>query len=218
MKRLLTKLLASIVIRGRAFFSFVLFGFLVAIILTGCTASVPKDINNVCNLFEQKSTWYKQAKRAEKRWGIPLPVLMATIHQESRYRARAKPARKKILGFVPGFRPSSAYGYAQALDTTWVNYKKSSGNFGADRNKFKDAVDFVGWYHAKTVVKNGVKPNDAYHLYLAYHEGRGGFSRGSYKGKPWLQKVAKKVSSKALSYQTQYGSCRQVLKESRWPF
>ena len=193
-------------------------GLLVSLLMMGCVASVPKDINNVCNIFEQKSSWYKQAKRAEKSWGIPVPVLMATIHQESRYRSRAKPARKKWLGFIPGFRPSSAYGYAQVLDSTWANYKKSSGNFGADRHKFKDAVDFVGWYHAQTVKKNAVKRDDAYRLYLAYHEGRGGFARGSYKSKPWLVTVAKKVSGKARNYRTQYNGCRKKLNKGWWPF
>ncbi|PCJ22000.1 MAG: hypothetical protein COB04_01955 [Gammaproteobacteria bacterium] len=190
----------------------------VFLVLTGCTSSVPNDIENVCSIFEQKGGWYKHAKRAEKRWKIPVPVLMATIHQESRYRGRAKPARKKWLGFIPGFRPSSAYGYAQALDSTWAGYIKSSGNYGADRNKFKDAVDFVGWYHAQTVLKNSVKSGDAYRLYLAYHEGRGGFARGSYKSKPWLQKVAKKVANKAHRYQVQYNDCQTRLKQGWWPF
>ena len=33
---------------------------------------------------------------------------------------------------------------------------------------------------------NGVPLHDAYNQYLAYHEGKAGYARGSYRGKSWL--------------------------------
>lgn len=188
------------------------------VVLSACSTAPPADIDNLCRVFEQKGGWHKFAQRSEKRWGVPISVLMATVHQESRFRAKAKPPRRKVLGFIPGPRPSSAYGYAQAIDETWQRYSREVGNRGADRDKFKDAIDFIGWYHAKTVTDLGVPAHDAYHLYLAYHQGHGGFSRGSYQSKHWLKKVAKKVSVRARGFQNQYNSCHAELEKGWWPF
>ena len=41
---------------------------------------------------------------------------MAIIKQESSFIADAKPDRRKLLGFIPWKRKSSARGYAQAID------------------------------------------------------------------------------------------------------
>ena len=75
---------------------------------------------------------------------VPVSVMMAFMHQESRFVAGAKPPRKQIWGFIPGPRPSDAYGYSQAKNSTWEWYKTKSGNHGADRDDFDDAIDFVG--------------------------------------------------------------------------
>ena len=64
--------------------------------------------------FEEKDDWYDDAADARDEWGSPIPVMMAIMHQESRFQADAKPPRKKLLGFIPGSRLSSAYGYSQA--------------------------------------------------------------------------------------------------------
>ena len=138
--------------------------------------------------------------------------MMAIIHQESRFQARAKPPRKKILWVIPGRRPASAYGYSQATNETWDGYKKSTGSWGADRNKFDDAIDFVGWYNNQSYRKNNVQKTDAYNLYLAYHEGQGGFSKQSYAKKVWLKTVAKKVSVKSGQYATQLKTCEKKLR------
>jgi hypothetical protein len=102
------------------------------------------------------------------------------IYHESGFDRKAQPPRKRFLWIFPGSRPSTAYGYSQALDTTWDFYRQDSGNHGADRDDFGDAIDFVGWYNYKSRKYCGIKPNDAYHLYLAYHEGHGGFNRRTF--------------------------------------
>ena len=57
-----------------------------------------------------------------------------------------KPERKKILGIIPGSRPSSAFGFAQVTDPTWNWYKSRTGNKNASRANFYDVTDFIGWY------------------------------------------------------------------------
>lgn len=188
---------------------------LLALLLTGCVSSPPDNPGNVCSIFEDRRSWYRGAKRSEERWQVPIPVNMAILYQESAYRGRAKPPRRYYLGFIPGPRPSNAYGYAQALDSTWNDYKRGSGNGGARRSNFGDAVDFVGWYNNNSNRINGIARNDAYNLYLAYHEGNGGYSRGTYRDKDWLLQAARNVQNNADRYTTQLQGCRRDL-ERNW--
>jgi len=182
------------------------------LLLVGCTTSPPENQEDVCEIFYEKDNWYKHARKASRRWGTSVPVMMAFIHQESGFRARAKPPRTKILWVIPGPRPASAYGYSQATDETWSAYKKSTGRWGADRNEFKDAVDFIGWYNDQSHRRNKIAKTDAYNLYLAYHEGQGGFAKRSFRNKQWLTDVAKKVSSRSGRYTTQLQKCEKRLK------
>lgn len=192
--------------------------FLVLLPVAGCVTSPPTDVSNICSMFREKSGWYDAAADAEDNWGSPIPVLMAIMHQESRFRAKAKPPRSKILWIIPGPRPSSSYGYTQALDGTWDTYISDAGNYGADRDDFDDAVDFVGWYNHQSKKRNGIRKDDAYNLYLAYHEGQGGFNKRSYRNKTWLKNVAKKVSANARRYTEQLKSCKSEFKQTKWFF
>ena len=189
-----------------------------AILLSSCASSPPRHVDNLCHIFDEKSGWYKQAKVAEKSWGSSIPVMMAIMRQESSFRAKAKPPRTKILWIIPGPRPSSAYGYPQAKDETWQWYRKSSGNRFADRDEFDDAIDFIGWYNAQTNKRNRVKLSDTYNLYMAYHEGHGGYERGTYRSKQWLKQVARKVASRAQTYKKQLQGCEKRMRRSGWWF
>ena len=180
---------------------------LVSILLVGCTSSPPRDPGNLCKVFDEKRGWYKKARKSSRRWGTDISVMMSFMYQESSFKARAKPPRKKLLWVLPGPRPASAYGYAQATDPTWKAYKKSTGEGGADRNNFGDAIDFIGWYNDQSQRKNKISKTDAYHLYLAYHEGQGGFARRTYKNKQWLKDVATRVSKRSGTYRAQLDRC-----------
>jgi hypothetical protein len=186
---------------------FTLFIFNLVLINSSCGHKTPKTTGNICYIFELNSSWLKYSKKSTEKWGTPIHVQMAILNQESKFYNDAKPKRKKLLGFIPWKRASSAYGYAQVLTTTWDQYIKESGNRGADRDKFKDAVDFVGWYTNKTQKLTKVSKWDAYNQYLAYHEGHGGYQRATYKSKKWLLDVAKKVNQTALLYATQLKKC-----------
>ena len=195
---------------------------IVVSLISGCASSPPRKINNICSIFSERPHWYKAAKKSEKRWGSSIPLMMAFMHQESRFVSKAKPPRDKIFGFIPGPRKSSAYGYSQAQDGTWKDYKKGTGNWGADRDDFQDAVDFIGWYNKQTKKRNGVSLSNAYGLYLAYHEGHGGFKKKTYNKKAWLKKVAKKVAKQRSTYASQLKSCEKRYSGSSgfslWPF
>jgi hypothetical protein len=192
---------------------------MIGLTIFGCAGSPPRHLDNLCHIFDEKDSWYKDAKKASKRWNIPIPTNMAFMYQESRFVAKAKPPRKKYLGFIPGPRASSAYGYSQAKDGTWDWYKKSSGRWGADRNDFDDAIDFVAWYNQISVSRSKISASDPYALYLAYHEGHGGYSRGTYREKAWLTAVARKVENRAKQYESQLKGCEKRLNSSWWwPF
>ena len=132
---------------------------------------------------------------------------MATIHQESKFVGDARTPVRYSLGVIPMGRQSSAYGYAQALDGTWDEYKKSTGNRGARRYKIQDATDFMGWYMNNTTKRLGIPKTDARNQYLAYHEGHTGYARGSYNRKSWLIRVAGNVESRSQMYKRQLEAC-----------
>ena len=186
------------------------------LIVGGCTTSPPDKLDNICDIFREKDGWYADARDARERWGAPISIMMAFMHQESRFVAGAKPPRTKIWGIIPGPRASDAYGYSQAKNDTWDWYKRKAGNHGADRDKFEDAIDFVGWYNHTTHQINGIAKDDAFRLYLTYHEGHGGYKRGTYRSKPWLVEVAKKVDRRASTYNRQLASCQDEFKKKGW--
>ena len=193
---------------------------LLATLLSGCSSDPPQNITDSCKIFEDRHGWYRDAKRATERWGTPIHVQLAIIYQESKFVGDARPPRDHVLWVIPWGRISSAYGYAQAKDSTWEWYLDKTGNSGADRDDFEDAVDFVAWYVDMSKQMLGISKWDAYSQYLAYHEGQTGYRNGSYKGKPWLIKVAKRVSARAAGYHTQLARCEDTLDEgwSLWPF
>jgi hypothetical protein len=191
---------------------------LLALSTIACTTSPPSDVNNICAIFIEKDGWYEDAADARDEWGSPIPVMMAIMHQESKFKAKAKPPRKKIFGFIPGPRPSSAYGYSQALESTWDEYKRNAGRYGADRDDFGDAIDFIGWYNHQSSKRSGIPKTDANRLYLAYHEGHGGYNRKTYRKKQWLVSVAQKVNRRAATYSQQLNGCKDKLQDDGWFF
>jgi hypothetical protein len=181
---------------------------LLALTLSAC-ASAPSRIGDACAIFSQRdglfNNWARDAKAASREYGVPVPILMATIYVESGFQARAKPPRKYVLGFIPWGRISSAYGYAQALDGTWASYKTQTGRWGASRSDFGDAVRFVAWYHNQSNQRNGIPLNDSYNLYLAYYTGQSGYARGEFGS--GVKRTAQKSAGMAQRYEAQLRNC-----------
>lgn len=184
---------------------------LACLLVSGCASAPPRQPDDLCAVFREKRSWYTASKAAEERWGAPLAIPMAIMYQESGFRAKARPPRRWLLGFIPLGRASNAYGYPQAKSPAWKDYRRESGNGWAERDDFGDAVDFVQWYIDKSHRLNNTARTDAYALYLNYHEGWGGYRRGSWRNKPALQSVARKVEARAARYAHQYTRCSREL-------
>lgn len=173
----------------------------------GGSKSPPRNLDNACSIAKQRPDYIKAFKKTERKWGVPVHVQMATIYQESRYRSDARTPHKYVLGVLPMGRQSSAYGYSQALDGTWDQYKKETGNRRSRRDRMRDASDFIGWYMAKSNSRNGIAMTDTRNQYLAYHDGHTGYARGTYRSKSWLLRTADQVAARGEMYRKQLNTC-----------
>lgn len=169
--------------------------------------SAPRNLDNACSIVDQRPKYLTAMKNTERKYGVPVAVQMATIYQESKFIGNARTPHQYTLGVIPMGRQSSAYGYSQALDGTWEEYQKAAGNRRGKRDDIDDATDFMGWYMVETKRVLGISLTDAKNQYLAYHEGRTGYSRGSYKSKSWLMRVANEVGQRSHTYHAQLISC-----------
>jgi hypothetical protein len=179
-------------------------------LLTACSGGEkpPSTVVDACRMQSERPKWFKAMRNTEERWGVPVSVQLATIARESSFRHDARPTRRVGSGIFSRKVPrSSAYGYAQALEGTWDDYRQATGRRRADRDDFADASDFIGWYMHSANRVNGVAMHDAYNQYLAYHEGKAGFARGSYRSKAWLPAVARDVENWAIVYDQQLRAC-----------
>ncbi len=193
--------------------------FAIAIVLSGCFSTPAREVVDICQLMDEKVSWYQSVKKSEQKYQAPMHLQLAIIYQESHFASRAQPARTTYLGFIPGPRPSSAYGYSQAKTKTWEWYQLKTGNRDASRSNFSDSVDFVGWYINQSKIRSKISKSDAYNQYLAYHEGHNGFNNKNFKDKAWLLKVAKHVEKKSSDFKRQLSKCRTHLDSNRvWSF
>jgi len=174
----------------------------------GGQSSAPRNLDNACYILRDRPQYLKAFRKVERKWGVPMHVMMATIHQESKFVADARTPFRYVLGVIPMGRQSSAYGYSQALDGTWDEYRDDQNRRFARRDRIDDATDFMGWYFNETRDRNGIALSDARNQYLAYHEGHTGYARGSYNRKSWLLGVASKVEARSFMYRDQISTCR----------
>ena len=173
-------------------------------------ATAPRNLENACDIVDERPQYLRAMRRTQSKWGIPVPVQMATIHQESKFIGNARTPLRFTLGIIPMGRQSSAYGYSQALDGTWEEYKEDQDRRRAKRDDIDDATDFMGWYMDASARRLGIGKGDARNQYLAYHEGRSGFARGSYNAKPWLLQVSDRVQARAVRYDEQLRACNLI--------
>ena len=174
----------------------------------GGNFSAPRNLDDACALTRERPEYFRAMRAAERKWGVPVPVLMATIYQESKFIGNARTPHRFALGIIPMGRQSSAYGYSQALDATWEEYQDAEGGRRARRDRIADATDFMGWYMYQSEQRLGISRTDAEAQYLAYHEGRTGYANQSYLAKGWLVEVAAGVAARAEKYRGELASCR----------
>ena len=187
--------------------------FLLFFLITACS-SIPNNTANSCSIFDQRYLWYKHTKQVEKKWGTPIHIQLAIIKMESDFDWLAKPARQKIFKVIPYKRPSSSFGYSQAVKGTWEQYKKETGNNLATKARLKDSVDFIGWYTNKTETILKISKKDAFKQYIAYHEGWGNFKY--YKKNKKVIGLANKVKKQSEIYKKQLIKCKNSLNKNKY--
>lgn len=172
------------------------------------------DAKNICSIFKAKPSWKRSAFRAEKAWGTKVEAAMSIIFHESSFRSKVRPTKKqRFLFWTYDKREGNALGYAQATKETWRQYKKETNLWFANRTKFYDSINFIGWYNRKSRQITGIKPNDVFSLYIAYYEGWSGFKSRQWRGKK-IVKRAKQVAALAKQYADQLPDCsRQRRRE-----
>ncbi|WP_342078309.1 transglycosylase SLT domain-containing protein [Yoonia sp. SS1-5] len=173
----------------------------------GGYGSAPRNLDDACSIVSQRPEYLRAFKTVERKYGVPVPSLMAIIYQESKFISDNRTPHQYALGVIPVGRQSSAFGYSQALDGTWKEYQAEVGGRRARRDDIRAATDFMGWYMQQTVEETGVPINDTRNQYLAYHDGRTGFLRGTWRSKSWLIRIAGEVETRAVLYDTQLRSC-----------
>jgi len=183
-------------------------------LLISACSSIPKNTSDSCSIFNERYLWYKYTKKTEQKWGTPIYLQLAIIKMESDFDWLAKPQRQKIFKVIPYKRPSSSFGYSQAVKGTWDQYKKETNNKLATRARFRDSVDFIGWYTDKTEKLLKISKKDVYRQYLAYHEGWGNYK--NYKNNQKVIILAKKVTAQANEYRKQLKKCYKRLNKNKY--
>ncbi len=183
------------------------------IFTVSCT-SIPQNTSNSCKIFDERYLWYKHSKKVENKWGTPIHIQLAIIKMESDFDWLAKPPRKRLFKIIPFKRPSSSFGYSQAVKGTWEQYKNETGNKIATRARYKDSVDFIGWYTNKSKSILNIPLGDAFKQYLAYHEGWGNYK--NYKKNKKVITIAKKVEKQSQIYKQQLSKCKNTLNRNKY--
>ena len=189
--------------------------FLIFSLLASCS-SIPKNTKNACSIFSERYLWYKHVKNSSEKYGAPVHVILAFVKKESGFNRWAKPKRTKLFKIIPYKRPSSSFGYSQAINKTWDLYKTETDNPLALRARFKDSVMFIGWYINKTNKINKIPFNDSYRQYLNYYLGWGNYAQKSYKTDKKAIIFAKSVKTQSNIYRKQLKSCKKSLDRKKY--
>ena len=186
---------------------------LIFFLISACS-SIPKNTSDGCSIFSERYLWYKHAKKTEKKWGTPISLQLAIIKMESDFDWLAKPPRNKLFKVIPYKRKSSSLGYSQAVKGTWEQYQNETNNTLATRVRFKDSVDFIGWYTNKTEKILKISKKDSFRQYIAYHEGWGNYK--NYKKNAKVISLAKKVEHQTNKYRKQLINCKKRLNRNKY--
>ncbi|MDC3257467.1 lytic transglycosylase [Candidatus Pelagibacter sp.] len=181
--------------------------------ISACS-SIPQNTSNSCKIFDERYLWYKHTKKVEQKWGTPIYIQLAIIKAESDFDWLAKPPRQKLFKLIPFKRPSTSFGYSQAVKGTWDQYKRETGNKLATRARFKDSVDFIGWYTNKSKSILKISLQDPFKQYVAYHEGWGNYKH--YKKNKKVIDLAKKVEKQSHIYKKQLLECINSLNKNKY--
>ena len=147
---------------------------------------------------------------------MPIHIILAFVNKESGFNRWAKPKRTKIFKVIPYKRPSSSFGYSQAVKKTWELYKTETSSPLALRNRFRDSVMFIGWYINKTNKINKISLEDSYGQYLNYYFGWGNYAKKTYKTDKKAIIFAKSVEKQSKIYESQLVECKKSLDKNKY--
>ena len=189
--------------------------FIIFLFIASCS-SIPKYPQNACKIFGENYLWYKSIKKSSEIYGAPIHIILAFVNKESGFNRWAKPKRTRLFKIVPYKRPSSSFGYSQAVKKTWELYKTETNNSLALRTRFKDSVMFIGWYMNKTNKINKIPFTDSYRQYLNYYLGWGDYSKRVYRTDKKAIIFAKKVEKQSNIYKRQLQECQKKLDKKKY--
>ena len=63
----------------------------------GSQFSAPRDLDNACSIARERPQYFRAMQATERRWGVPVSVQMATIHQESKFVGNARSGLTKVV-------------------------------------------------------------------------------------------------------------------------
>jgi len=184
--------------------------FIILFFIASCS-TIPKYPQNACKIFDQNYLWYKSIKKSSEIYDVPIYIILAFVNKESGFKRWARPERKKLFKIIPYKRPSSSFGYSQAVNKTWELYKTETNNSFALRARFKDSVMFIAWYMNKTKKINKIPVTDSYRQYLNYYLGWGNYSKKVYKTDKKAIIFAKSVQKQSQIYKNQLKECQKSL-------
>lgn len=156
--------------------------------------SVVCKADSICSVLKQHPAWLQAVQDTAKQWGIPANVQLAIVKEESDFQANAKNPE------------STATGFAQVIDKSWDAYETATDH-QYSRNDFRAAIGYIGWYAAQVQKYAKVNPSNAFGLYLAYHEGIGGYHHLATHPKPDVTRLAQNVAENAQLYSQQLVTC-----------
>ena len=188
--------------------------YLIIFILLASCNTFPKDSQNACKIFDQNYLWYKYVKKSSKMYEAPVHIILAIVKKESGFKRYAKPPRKKLFKLPIGKRKSSSLGYSQSIKKSWETFKSETNSPLATRARFKDSVDFIGWYIHKTNKILKISKKDSYKQYLAYYKGWGDYKNYSKDKKAII--YAKSVKDMANKYRKQLTLCKKNLDKNKY--
>ncbi len=188
--------------------------YLIIFFFIASCSSVPKYPQDACKIFGEKYFYLKYTRAASKKWGVPISTILAVINKESGFKRFAKPPRHKLFKIIPYRRPSSSFGFSQAINKTWELYKKENNKPTALRISYRSSSDFVGWYFWKANKINKVSLSNTRDLYLNYYLGFSAYKNKAYRTDKKAIIFAMSVEKQAKVYKNQLRECKSILKKS----
>ena len=189
---------------------------LLALAAAGCTPSVPDRQQDLCAVFHQHPDWFDYAREAEDTWDVPIHILMAFVHHESRLSERCAAAPQvRSLGHPmgprlvrQGVRPGAGPGLGGLHERARFLLAQPLGH--GRRPRLHRLVQ------PRDVARAGDRQDRRAQPLSRLSRGPHGYRRGSYKAKPALQRIARRVAETASSYEAQLERCESDFRCDAW--